>query len=127
MRRLLLVAAGAVAAGGALRVARSGGLARTNFRGRSVSLAGGPALAAAASLTAAAGAGSAPAAAAALVAGLGSGAVGRYDDVVGGQQVDALVALFEGLWRAAVPLPTATQNPSEEMTARSNQVLALLT
>jgi UDP-N-acetylmuramyl pentapeptide phosphotransferase/UDP-N-acetylglucosamine-1-phosphate transferase len=89
MRRLLLAAAGAVAAGAALRAAQrapqTSALARTNFRGRSVSLAGGPALAAAASVTAAAGAGSVPAAAAVLVAGLGSGAVGRYDDVVGGR------------------------------------------
>jgi hypothetical protein len=83
------VAAGALAATAALAAARrwppAGELARTNFRGRGVSLAGGPALAAAASVTAAAGAGSAPAAAAALVAGLGSAAVGRYDDVVGGR------------------------------------------
>lgn len=89
MNRLLLAAAGAVAGGVALgaarRVPRTGALARTNFRGRSVSLAAGPALAVAASATAAAGAGSAPAAAAVLVAGLGSGAVGRYDDVVGGR------------------------------------------
>jgi hypothetical protein len=100
MRRLLLAAAGAVAAGAALGAARrvppmggvagigmskTGPLARANFRGRSVSLAAGPALAAAASVTAAAGAANAPAAAAALVAGLGSGAVGRYDDVVGGR------------------------------------------
>jgi hypothetical protein len=83
------VAAGALAAGAALAAARrsprTGELSRTNFRGRTVSLAGGPALAAAASVTAAAGAGTAPAAAAALVAGLGSAAVGRYDDVVGGR------------------------------------------
>jgi len=61
-------------------------LARTNFQGRPVSLAGGPALAlgaAAAASVGAAVAGSAPAAAAALVAGLGSGAVGAYDDAMG--------------------------------------------
>jgi UDP-N-acetylmuramyl pentapeptide phosphotransferase/UDP-N-acetylglucosamine-1-phosphate transferase len=82
-------AAGAAASGAALaaarRVPQTGALSRTNFRGHPVSLAGGPALAVAASVTAAGGAGSAPAAAAALVAGLGSAAVGRYDDVVGGR------------------------------------------
>ncbi|MBX6357560.1 MAG: hypothetical protein IRZ05_17120, partial [Micromonosporaceae bacterium] len=59
--RALLVAAGAVAARAALeaarRMPRAGTLTRTNFRGRPVSLAAGPALAAAASVTAAAGAG----------------------------------------------------------------------
>lgn len=59
--------------------------ARTNFRGRTVSLAGGPALAGAAALTAAAGAPGPAAAAALLTAGLGSGAVGLYDDLVGGR------------------------------------------
>lgn len=62
---------------------------RTNYRGAQVSLAGGPALTAAASLTAAAGGlatGQSPAvAAAALTAGLGAGGVGLYDDVVGGR------------------------------------------
>lgn len=86
MKRLLLVAAGAVAGGAALAAARrmpqANALSRTNFRGRPVSLAGGPVLAAAASLTAAAGAGRAAPATAVLVAGLGSAAVGRYDDVV---------------------------------------------
>jgi UDP-N-acetylmuramyl pentapeptide phosphotransferase/UDP-N-acetylglucosamine-1-phosphate transferase len=48
-----------------------------------VSLAGGPALAAAATVTAAAGAADARTAAAVLTAGLGSGAVGLYDDIVG--------------------------------------------
>lgn len=80
------------AAGGAGPVGCAGGgmgLTRSNFRGRRVSLAGGPVLAVAASATAAAGAGGSGAAAAALVAGLGAGAVGRYDDVAGarpGQQ-----------------------------------------
>jgi UDP-N-acetylmuramyl pentapeptide phosphotransferase/UDP-N-acetylglucosamine-1-phosphate transferase len=60
-------------------------LDRTNFRGRTVSLAGGPALAVSASASAALGADSAPLAGAALVAGLGAGAVGFYDDVVGGR------------------------------------------
>src|SRR3954471_19604441 len=60
-------------------------LDRTNFRGRTVNLAGGPALAVSASASAALGAGSAPLAGAALVAGLGAGAVGLYDDLVGGR------------------------------------------
>jgi UDP-N-acetylmuramyl pentapeptide phosphotransferase/UDP-N-acetylglucosamine-1-phosphate transferase len=58
-------------------------LERTNFRGATVSLAGGPALAATATVTAAAGAADARTAAAVLTAGLGSGAVGLYDDIVG--------------------------------------------
>jgi hypothetical protein len=118
MKKVLLAVAGAAAAGAALsaarrqppaggtagtRISRAAALSRTNFRGRSVSLAGGPALAAAASVTAAAGAGSVPAAAAALVAGLGAGAVGRYDDEVGGRPAQQakgfrghLAALREG-------------------------------
>lgn len=59
--------------------------ARSNYRGSTVNLAGGPALAAAATLSAAAGAGSARRAGAVLVAGLGAGAVGLYDDLVGGR------------------------------------------
>ena len=58
-------------------------LERTNYRGRTVTLAAGPALAAAAASGAAVSAPSRPAAAAALVAGLSAGAVGLYDDVVG--------------------------------------------
>ncbi|OLB73269.1 MAG: hypothetical protein AUI14_26845 [Actinobacteria bacterium 13_2_20CM_2_71_6] len=88
-RRLALVAAGALAARSALVGVRAAPnsvlLERTNFRGRPVSLAGGPALAVGASTTAALGARSAPLAGAALVAGLGSGAVGFYDDLVGGR------------------------------------------
>ncbi|WP_213455324.1 hypothetical protein [Rhizomonospora bruguierae] len=87
--RVLLAAAGAAAARAALNAAagapRAHRLERTNFRGRTVTLAGGPALAAAASLTSAAGAGRPALAAAALTAGLGSGAVGLYDDLVGGR------------------------------------------
>jgi UDP-N-acetylmuramyl pentapeptide phosphotransferase/UDP-N-acetylglucosamine-1-phosphate transferase len=94
--RALLVAAGAVAVRAALagtRTAFDGAAqrspqlrwARTNFRGETVSLAGGPALAVAASVTAAAGAPGRAAAAAALTAGLGAGAVGLYDDLVGGR------------------------------------------
>jgi UDP-N-acetylmuramyl pentapeptide phosphotransferase/UDP-N-acetylglucosamine-1-phosphate transferase len=87
--RLALVGFGALAARGALAGFRltTGAAAwdRTNFRGRTVSLAGGPAVAAAATASAAAGAGSAPLAAAALIAGGGAGAVGWYDDIVGGR------------------------------------------
>ena len=94
MLRGVLALAGAAAARAALREIRESpraqSLARTNFRGRPVTLAGGPALAAAASASAALGAAvtrgaGLPGAAAALTAGLGSGAVGLYDDVVGGR------------------------------------------
>ncbi|MEV4624307.1 hypothetical protein AB0J74_37065 [Asanoa sp. NPDC049573] len=85
-RTLALATLGSMTARAVLRaLAGVGGLDRTNFRGNTVSLAAGPALAIGASVSAAAGAGSAPAAGAALVAGLGSGAVGFYDDVVGGR------------------------------------------
>jgi len=86
VRKLLAAAAGAYIARAALSaIGDRPALERTNFRGRSVTLAGGPALAAGAAVSAAAGAPSPAAAAAALVAGLGSGAVGLYDDVVGGR------------------------------------------
>lgn len=85
--RLMLMGAGAVAARATLRAVAAGrsagALQRTNFRGRTVTLAAGPALAASAAVTSALGAASRPAGAAALVAGLGAGAVGLYDDVVG--------------------------------------------
>src|SRR5262249_57807637 len=57
--------------------------ARTNYRGRPVTLAGGPALALSATAGAATGAADGRVRAAALVAGLGAGAVGCYDDLVG--------------------------------------------
>jgi UDP-N-acetylmuramyl pentapeptide phosphotransferase/UDP-N-acetylglucosamine-1-phosphate transferase len=85
-RRLPLAAAGAVAARAALtglrRFTEPDGKpiptwARTNFRGSTVNLAGGPALAAAAAITSGSPAG--------LVAGVGAGAVGLYDDLVGGR------------------------------------------
>lgn len=83
--RLVLAGAGAVAARLVVRaVTRSpaaAGLARTNHRGRTVSLAAGPALAVAGASAAAAGAASAPLATAAAVVGLGAGAVGLYDDL----------------------------------------------
>jgi UDP-N-acetylmuramyl pentapeptide phosphotransferase/UDP-N-acetylglucosamine-1-phosphate transferase len=83
---VVLAGLGVALARAGLRVlADPPGLERTNFRGRPVSLAAGPVLAVAASASAAAGARNARTAAAVLVAGLGSGAVGRYDDVVGGR------------------------------------------
>ena len=60
-------------------------LDRTNYRGRTVSLAGGPALAAGATLGAALGAPGPAVAAAAITAGATAGAVGLYDDLVGGR------------------------------------------
>jgi UDP-N-acetylmuramyl pentapeptide phosphotransferase/UDP-N-acetylglucosamine-1-phosphate transferase len=98
--RLLLAGLGGAGARAALRAVaaqpRAAALDRTNFRGRTVTLAGGPALAVAASAGAALGAGSAPAAAAALVAGLGSGAVGLYDDVVGARPEQKAAKGFRG-------------------------------
>jgi UDP-N-acetylmuramyl pentapeptide phosphotransferase/UDP-N-acetylglucosamine-1-phosphate transferase len=102
-RRLLVAGLGAAGAAAALRAIRSAAPVRTNFRGRTVSLAGGPALALGATVAAAAGADNGPARAAALVAGLGSGAVGGYDDLVGARPEHAakgfrghLSALREG-------------------------------
>lgn len=56
-------------------------LYRTNFKGRTVSMAGGPALTLGASLGAVVGAPDVAAAAAVFTAGISAGAVGRYDDV----------------------------------------------
>jgi len=97
--RIAVAGLGAAAGTAALRVPASGApgtRSRTNFRGHPVSLAGGPALAVAASLAAAAGAGQVPVAAATLVAGLGAGAVGRYDDVVGGRPEQPAAKGFRG-------------------------------
>lgn len=81
--------AGALAARATLswirRDPRARELDRKNFRGRTVSLAGGPALAAGATLGAALGAPRPAVAAAALTAGATAGAVGFYDDLVGGR------------------------------------------
>ncbi|GAA3781474.1 hypothetical protein GCM10022225_82350 [Plantactinospora mayteni] len=74
----------------------AGGLRRTNFRGRTVTLAAGPALAVGAAVGAAAGAPSRPAGAAALVAGLSCGAVGLYDDVVGARPEQKTAKGFAG-------------------------------
>lgn len=80
---------GAFAARAALawirRDPKAAALDRTNFRGRTVSLAGGPALAAGATLGAALGAPGPAVAAAAVTAGAAAGAVGLYDDLVGGR------------------------------------------
>ncbi|MEU1811744.1 hypothetical protein O7622_15300 [Micromonospora sp. WMMD1076] len=98
--RLLAVGAGALAARYVLRQTHTspGGpaLERTNYRGRTVTLAAGPALAVGAATGAALGAGSAPAGAAALVAGLGAGAVGLYDDVVGARPEQKAAKGFAG-------------------------------
>jgi len=103
VRKLFVAALGAAGAAAALRATRGAAPVRTNFRGRTVSLAGGPALAVGATVAAAAGADSGSARAAALVAGLGAGAVGGYDDLVGGRPEHAakgfrghLAALREG-------------------------------
>ncbi|NJC85379.1 hypothetical protein HC030_22920 [Planosporangium mesophilum] len=88
-RRLLVAGLGALAARQALTLVATSvhpdHLARTNFRGRRVTLAGGPALVLGATAAAALGADSAPLRAATVVAGLGAGAVGAYDDLVGGR------------------------------------------
>jgi UDP-N-acetylmuramyl pentapeptide phosphotransferase/UDP-N-acetylglucosamine-1-phosphate transferase len=82
--KTLLAGLGVLAARAGLRALRGAReLDRTNFRGRTVSLSGGPALVVAASATSALGARHPRTAAAALVAGLGAGAVGLYDDVAG--------------------------------------------
>ena len=85
------------------RAGRLPGLMCGNYRGRTVSLAGGPALSIAATVTAVAAAASQRrmhlAAAAAIVGGF-AGAVGRYDDVVSsrqGQRVKGLAGHFGAL------------------------------
>ena len=88
MGRKLASAVGAFAARAALELARTAPgadrLERTNFRGHRVTLAGGPALAVGGTLAGTL-AGPRSQAAAVAVAGLGSGAVGLYDDLVGGR------------------------------------------
>ncbi|GAB7052153.1 hypothetical protein [Catenuloplanes indicus] len=102
--RILVFAAGALAARATLTAVRRSpvnpSLERANFRGRTVTLAGGPALAAGASVAAASGALSGPAAAAALTAGLTAGAVGLYDDVVGNRPEQKAAKGFAGHLRA---------------------------
>ena len=91
---------GALAARAALawirRDPRADQLHRTNFHGRTVTLAGGPALAAGATLGAAAGAPSVAVAAAALTAGTAAGVVGFYDDVVGNRPEQKAAKGFQG-------------------------------
>ncbi|TYB34332.1 hypothetical protein FXF50_28190 [Micromonospora sp. AP08] len=98
--RLLAVGAGALAARYVLREVRSSpsapALERTNFRGRTVTLAAGPALAVGAATASAIGAGSAPAGAAALLAGVGAGSVGLYDDIVGARPDQKAAKGFAG-------------------------------
>ncbi|GAA2709830.1 hypothetical protein [Actinoplanes palleronii] len=74
----------------------AGDLRRTNFHGRTVTLAGGPALAAGATLGAAAGAPTGRLAAAAVTAGAVSGAVGLYDDIVGNRPEQKTAKGFAG-------------------------------
>jgi UDP-N-acetylmuramyl pentapeptide phosphotransferase/UDP-N-acetylglucosamine-1-phosphate transferase len=97
--RLLLVGLGVMAARAAARAwRRADGPAwrRTNFRGATVSLTGGPALATAATFGAAAGAPGPAAAGAVLVAGLGASAVGLYDDLVGHHPHQRVAKGFHG-------------------------------
>jgi len=98
--RAMSLGLGAVAARGVLgrllRDRRSTALDRTNFRGRRVNLAGGPALAAGATIGAVAGAPGPAAAAAALTAGAVAGAVGCYDDVVGNRPEQKTAKGFAG-------------------------------
>ncbi|MDH6466138.1 UDP-N-acetylmuramyl pentapeptide phosphotransferase/UDP-N-acetylglucosamine-1-phosphate transferase [Micromonospora sp. A200] len=98
--RLLAAAVGAATVRYALREISTAppapALERTNFRGRTVTLAAGPALAVGAAGAGAFGATSIPAGAAALVAGLGAGAVGLYDDVVGGRPEQKTAKGFAG-------------------------------
>ncbi|MEV4352038.1 hypothetical protein AB0J83_46895 [Actinoplanes sp. NPDC049596] len=76
-------------------------LERTNFHGRTVTLAGGPALALGATVGAAIGARDGRTAAAALTAGAVSGAVGLYDDVVGNRPDQKVFKGFAGHLGAA--------------------------
>ncbi|MEU5783329.1 hypothetical protein [Micromonospora lupini] len=98
--RLLIAGAGAAAARYALREVRTApvgpALERTNFRGRTVTLAAGPALAAGATAAGVFGATSAASGGAALVAGLGAGGVGLYDDVVGSRPEQKAAKGFAG-------------------------------
>ncbi len=100
VKGMVLAGVAALAARSLLGTVRNSSLApeleRVNHRGAPVSLAAGPALAVAASTTAAVGADSPTLASAALVAGLGSGAVGLYDDVVGQRPDQKTAKGFKG-------------------------------
>ena len=91
---------GAVAARAALawirRDPQAAALQRTNFHGRTVTLAGGPALAVGATLGAALGASGPAATAAAVTAGTTAGAVGFYDDLVGNRPEQKAAKGFAG-------------------------------
>jgi UDP-N-acetylmuramyl pentapeptide phosphotransferase/UDP-N-acetylglucosamine-1-phosphate transferase len=71
-------------------------LERTNFHGRTVTLAGGPALAVGATVGAVSGATTGRLAGAAAVAGAVSGAVGFYDDVAGNRPEQKAAKGFAG-------------------------------
>jgi len=71
-------------------------LERTNFHGRTVTLAGGPALALGATAAAALGARGGRLAAAAVTAGAVAGAVGFYDDIVGNRPDQKTAKGFAG-------------------------------
>jgi len=75
---------------------RAAELRRTNFHGRAVTLAGGPALAVGATVGAAFGAPSPAAAAAVVTAGATAGAVGFYDDIVGNRPEQKAAKGFAG-------------------------------
>ncbi|GAB3090090.1 hypothetical protein [Micromonospora schwarzwaldensis] len=98
--RLLAVGTGVLAARYALREVRTSpsapALERTNFRGRTVTLAADAVLGVGAAAAGALGAGSAPAGAAALLGGVGAGAVGLYDDVVGARPEQKAAKGFAG-------------------------------
>jgi UDP-N-acetylmuramyl pentapeptide phosphotransferase/UDP-N-acetylglucosamine-1-phosphate transferase len=99
--RSALLTLGALLARAALPTAarRVTGLTGTNFRGRPVSLAAGPALGVAASVTAAYGRPE-RLGAASLIAGLGATAVGRYDDIVSARPAEETVKGLAGHLRA---------------------------
>jgi UDP-N-acetylmuramyl pentapeptide phosphotransferase/UDP-N-acetylglucosamine-1-phosphate transferase len=101
IRALRAIGAGAAVARATLTWVRRdpravAALERTNFRGRTVSLAGGPALAAGATIGATLGARGAAATLAALTAGTVSGAVGLYDDVAGNRPEQKAAKGFAG-------------------------------
>ncbi|AEV87232.1 hypothetical protein ACWT_6218 [Actinoplanes sp. SE50] len=75
---------------------QAAGLRRTNFHGRTVTLAGGPALAAGATIGAASGAATGRLTAAVVAAGAVSGAVGLYDDIVGNRPEQTTAKGFAG-------------------------------
>ncbi|MEV0647462.1 hypothetical protein AB0I28_19545 [Phytomonospora sp. NPDC050363] len=100
LSRLVLAGTGILVARGAMTALRRSPLAhsleRVNHKGKSISLAAGPAAAVGASVSAAAGAKNPRAAVAALTAGLGAGAVGLYDDVVGAREDQKQYKGFKG-------------------------------